>query len=104
MKKLKPFISSIFLMVVCLLISTYYLVRPCNNRSKTIVKGETYLYSTDWDTDDPFSKMRIDTVKVLDIQDGYVKHLDIGSDSAYYNSCSINFFKKYSKPYQSNIH
>lgn len=44
------------------------------NQSLEINVNDTYLFSFDWDEDNPFEHIQIDTVTVLDIKDGYVKY------------------------------
>ncbi|WNH10013.1 hypothetical protein [Thalassobellus suaedae] len=66
------------------------------NQNNSVVINETYLYSHDWDTPDPFEKIEIDTVKVLDIKDGYVKWQEKGK--SYYLSGELKYFKHHIKP------
>tara|TARA_R110000851_G_scaffold213766_1_gene366356 strand:- start:5677 stop:6015 length:339 start_codon:yes stop_codon:yes gene_type:complete len=66
-----------------------------------IKKGNTYLYIWNQKEGDPFRKIRIDTVRVIGVKDGYVKWLYNyeETDSTYYLSGKLNRFKKKIKPY-----
>ena len=70
------------------------------NHNKNVEKGDVYLYSHDWDEQDPFAKIDIDTVRVLEVKDGYVKWLYKLSekDSSFYLSGKLKYFKHNIKP------
>ena len=68
------------------------------NQNKNVEKGDVYLYSHDWDAEDPFEKIEIDTVKVIDIKDGFVKWLPNHKDSSFYLSGHLKYFKHHIKP------
>ncbi len=71
------------------------------NRNKNVEIGDVYLYSHDWDEEDPFAKIEIDTVRVIDVKDGYVKWLYKLSekDSSFYLSGKLKYFKHNIKPF-----
>lgn len=70
------------------------------NLNKNVEKGDIYLYSHDWDEEDPFAKIEIDTVRVIEVKDGYVKWLYKLSekDSSFYLSEKLKYFKRNIKP------
>ena len=71
------------------------------NQGKNVEKGDVYLHSHYWDTKDPFEEIDIDTVRVLEVKNGYVKWLyDIKeSDSSFYLSGKLEYFKDNIKPF-----
>mgnify|MGYP003679009096 CR=1 FL=1 len=68
------------------------------NQNKNVEKNDIYLYSHDWDAEDPFEKIEIYTVKVIDIKDGFVKWLPNHKDSRFYLSGPLKYFKHHIKP------
>lgn len=69
------------------------------NQNKNVEKGDVYLYSHDWDAEDPFGKIKIDTVIVADIKGDYVKwKLKNYKDSSFYLSGKLKYFKHHIKP------
>lgn len=72
----------------------------CNNSSlknqeANIEVGKNYIFSLDWDNEDPFEKIEIDTVKVVSIKGDYVQwEYKNGSRL----SGKLKFFKHRQKP------
>ena len=66
------------------------------NQNNIVKVNDLYLHSFDWDTQDPFEEIEIDTVKVLEIKDGYVKWQEQGK--SYYLSGELKYFKHRIKP------
>lgn len=61
--------------------------------------GETYLVSFDWDNEDPFREARIDTLRVLDMDRGFVKiEYFNGHMSSIKSSVSEKVFRRIIKP------
>ena len=69
------------------------------NQNKNVEKNDIYLYSHDWNTEDPFENIDIDTVKVIAIKDGFVKWLPNYKDSSFYLSGQLKYFKHCIKPF-----
>lgn len=62
---------------------------------RDISPGNTYLFSFEWDARDPFKEIDIDTIKVLDVRDGYVQWQ---YPSGIKQSSTARTFKKLTKP------
>ena len=61
--------------------------------------GETYLVSFDWDNEDPFRETEIDTLRVLDMDRGFVKiEYFNGHMSSIKSSVSEKLFRRIIKP------
>ena len=61
-------------------------------QSISINKHDIFLYSSEWDNDNPFETIKIDTVKVLEIDRGYIKYKRLNND--YNESTKLWFFKR----------
>jgi hypothetical protein len=69
--------------------------------SKNEIKvGDVYRFSWNWDEEDPFRKVDVDTVTVLGVKDGYV--LYSYKTKKYVNSTEIKFFEKNIKTLGNN--
>jgi hypothetical protein len=66
------------------------------NQNNSVEVNDIYLYSHDWDTEDPFEEIEIDTVRVIAIKDDYVKWQIKGK--SYYLSGQLKYFKHNTKP------
>lgn len=90
MKQVKAIFST--LLVLISMYAIYLALKPnfWQNQSTDIQIGEKYLYSHDWDSQDPFEDIKIDTVKVLNIKGDYVQW---GNSSGYKTSNMLKFFK-----------
>ena len=66
------------------------------NQEQEIEVGKTYIFSFDWDSEDPFKEIEIDTVKVIGIKGDYVQW-------EYKNgirlSGKLKHFKHFGKPF-----
>lgn len=69
-KKLVFFISMAIFGVIVL---SKLLISPLKNQEVEIKVGDSYLHSLDYDNEDPFEEVNIDTVKVVSIKQGYVQ-------------------------------
>lgn len=58
--------------------------------------GENYLFSLQWEKENPFEKVKIDTVKVLDIKNNYVQYQFNWAKSP--SSTKLKYFKQSIKP------
>lgn len=69
-------------------------ISPLKNQEIEVKAGERYLYSLDYDNEDPFEEIRVDTVKVIGIKNGYVQW-------EYKNgirlSCKLKYFKHWTR-------
>ena len=82
---MKP--SSVFpIIAIIIIIVTFYILKPYSY-SKDLIIGKKYLfyYEKDIDLDNPFSTYNIDTIKVIDIKNGYMLY-----DQIEYNTLSEN--------------
>lgn len=92
----------------CMFISTMVLYDKLYNNDAIIKINMVYLFSYKWETEDPFEKIKIDTVRVLDIKKGYVKFAYVNrdstfiNDSTYYYSLAIDGFSGCIKPFKLN--
>ena len=65
-----------------------------DNQNKSVQIGDMFLYSHEWDTEDPFEEIEIDTVIVVDIRGDYVKwKYKNHPNSSFYLSGKLRFFK-----------
>ena len=58
--------------------------------------GETYLFSLQWEKENPFEEVKIDTVKVLDIKNVYVQYKYNWAKKP--SSTKLKYFKQSIKP------
>ena len=68
------------------------------SQNKSVNIGDVYLYSHDWDTEDPFEKIEVDTVLVVGIKDDYIAWYPNYRDSSFYLSGKLKYFKHSIKP------
>ena len=69
--------------------------------SKNEIKvGDMYRFSWNWDEEDPFKKVEIDTVIVLNVKDNYVLYKY--KTKKFVNSIEVKFFEKNIKPLGNN--
>jgi hypothetical protein len=68
------------------------------NQNKSVNIGDVYLYSHEWDTEDPFEKIDIDTVLVVGIKGDYVAWYPDYRDSSFYLSGKLKYFKHNIRP------
>lgn len=57
--------------VLIFLFVLWLFVEP-KNEIKKINVGDTYLFSFNWENENPFEKIKVDTVKVIDIKNDYI--------------------------------
>lgn len=88
LKELKIFMVFV---VVVLTILVSAVVTTKNNRIEPEI-GCLYLHSFNWDEKDPFYGVRIDTVRVLDIEGGYILYEDVNESFYNKNSTTIDRF------------
>lgn len=58
--------------------------------------GDTYLFSLQWEKENPFEEVKIDTVKVLDIKNDYVQYKYNWAKTP--SSTKLKYFKQSIKP------
>ena len=94
---MKQVITVIILATICFLVLIFGVkcldILILKNQFKEIEIGDTYLKSFYWDSEDPFEDLNIDTVKVIDIKDGYVKYSFNCGDTPIYGSAEIKYFR-----------
>ena len=81
-------------LAICIeLILIFILFSGCSKitEQKDIKIGKKYLFSFDWESEDPFEIKDIDTVKVVGLKEGYVQWQYKDSIK---QSCGIRLFKK----------
>ena len=80
----------------CAVLAFFMLKSLYNERLKNqdieLTVGEEYLFSFDWEEENPFEQ-KIDTAKVLEIKDGYVKWNYRWSREGQFQSHEIKYFK-----------
>lgn len=81
--------------VIIFLFVLWLFVEP-KNEIKKINVGDTYLFSFQWDNENPFEKIKIDTVKVLDIKNDYIQYKYSWANSP--TSTKTRIFKDCIKP------
>lgn len=99
----KETIITTFIIILILILSTsiafitYH--STFHNQRMEVIIGEKYLYSTVWESNNPFFEPIIDTVLVLDKKDGYVLYKDrFGSK----RSSSLRYFKHVTRNIDEN--
>lgn len=70
------------------------------NQEIEITIGEKYLFSFDWEEEDPFVVKEIDTVTVLAISGEYVKWGSSAYRPEAYLSCKTKLFKHLTESYE----
>jgi hypothetical protein len=58
--------------------------------------GDTYLFSLQWEKENPFEEVKIDTVKVLNIKNDYVQYKFNWAKNP--SSTKLKYFKQSIKP------
>lgn len=96
-------IVAFVLLAALVLFKCTYVLTHLGTRIK---EGDTYLYSLQWEEDNPFICKQIDTVKVLQIINGYVKfELKNGSKRFRHStkvSCFVNDIREMPKKSNCN--
>lgn len=69
------------------------------NQNESVNIGDVYLYSQEWDTENPFQKIEVDTVLVIGIKDDYVAWYPNYRDTSFYLSGKLKIFKHHIKPF-----
>ncbi len=96
MKKILLIVSIIALWFGVVYVIEYVTQELQSNISEDeIIVGDKYLFSYDYEEDDPFKKPMIDTVVVLEIQGDYVLYKYV---NYHYNiSSKIDYFRRIAK-------
>lgn len=87
-------ISYVFNVLIFLFV-LWLFVEPKEKIEKVNI-GDTYLFSFQWDKENPFEKVKIDTIKVLDIKNDYVQYQYAWANSP--SSTKLRIFKECIKP------
>jgi|688.fasta_scaffold1948602_1 hypothetical protein len=87
-------VSYVFNLIIFLIVLWLYALPK--NEIEQINIGDTYLFSFQWDKENPFEKVKIDTVKVLDIKNDYVQYQYAWANSP--SSTKLRIFKECIKP------
>jgi hypothetical protein len=66
--------------------------------NKNVSIDSVYLYSSNWDEEDPFAPIIIDTVRVINIKSNYVLYDKYNKQIRYQTSNRIDYFIKNIKP------
>jgi len=72
--------------------------RDSQENEKTIKIGDTYLHSYQWDVENPFDRLEIDTVEVIDIKGKYVQ---FKLNSGQVVSRKLCYFKEDIRPFNN---
>jgi hypothetical protein len=106
---MKKELKSIVLTVLVLFLLGYPLVKMTGNllalieKSKTPVEvGVVYLHSYAWGDQDPFTEKRVEKVKVIDKQQGFVKYHFL-SDTTFTLSTTVKAFRSTIKPLDYDV-
>lgn len=87
-------ISYIFNVLIFLFV-LWLFVEP-KEKIENVNVGDIYLFSFQWDNENPFENIKIDTVKVLDIKNDYVQYKYGWAKSP--TSTKLRIFKDCIKP------
>lgn len=98
---LKVIITSVLATTFVVLFSIWLRNSIYDNQRMEVNIGEKYIFSYFWDNKDPFYFPRVDTVRVIDIKDGYVLFEDVMFENAsafsYQRSMTVKRFKHYAR-------
>lgn len=100
---MKHFVIAASVIVMCFAaIITAYLRHVAKNTLKNqdlnVKVNDIYLLSYDWETENPFEKIVIDTVIVTGVTDKYVKWGLTRWDTDTYMTCELSHFKHVIRP------
>jgi hypothetical protein len=82
--------KGIILVIICIVLTSCF---QLENQDKNISIGEEYLYSYNWDKEDPFEEIKIDTVIILDIRGIYVKWRPYDMPEDFFHSGEVKYLK-----------
>lgn len=94
-------ITAIIAFIALTTLILFKCVYVLTNLGTPIKEGDIYLHSLQWEEENPFICKQIDTVKVLQIIDGYVK-FELKNGSKYFQhsttiSCFVNDIRELPK-------
>ena len=86
-EKKRKIVAIIFLVVVLVGLVGVFMINPSKSDVESLEIGKSYVRTHSWNEEDPFQKPDIDTIKVIDRKDGFVKYsLKSSLDSSHFLS------------------
>ena len=91
-EKTRKIVAIIFLVVVLVGLVGVFMINPSKSDVESLEIGKSYVRTHSWNEEDPFQKPDIDTIKVIDRKDGFVKYsLKSSLDSSHFLSGEEDF-------------